>query len=423
MIVPEANAAEAALAAGVEVLGVGTLGRLVDLLHGRWEPEPARAAPRVRPGRPGGPRPRRRPRPGGRQARARDRRGGRAQPADGRARRERARRWSPAGCPGILPPPSFEEALEITRIHSVAGIGRRRARPRSGRSARPTTRSPRRAWSAAAPGPGPGEMTLAHRGVLFLDELAEFSRAALEALRQPLEDGRGRDRRAASARSRFPRARCWSPRATRARAARPAASARCSEIDRRALPAPSQRAAARPDRPRLSRVRSAGGGARRARRRGRRASAAIAARVMAARERQRARLAGSGALCNGEMDGRLTRRHVRSGGGGERLLGSVARRRPHRPRARPGAAAGAHDRRPRRARRGVATRTSTRRSATGSPRRRRWRRERRRVRAPACGAATWSASWRRISRACSTGAARIRRGPGCAGCWRSTTRI
>jgi magnesium chelatase family protein len=90
--------------------------------------------------------------------------------------------------PGILPPPTLSELLEITRIHSVAGLlnggGRALGRP---------FRAPHHSASQAALIGGrtlrPGEVTLAHRGVLFLDELAEFNRAALEALRVPLEDG------------------------------------------------------------------------------------------------------------------------------------------------------------------------------------------------------------------------------------------
>ncbi len=93
--------------------------------------------------------------------------------------------------PTILPPLAREEALEVTRIHCVAGLrlggGPRRRR---GRSARRTTRSPPPASSAAARRRGRARCRLAHHGVLFLDELPEFSRAALEALRQPLEDGR-----------------------------------------------------------------------------------------------------------------------------------------------------------------------------------------------------------------------------------------
>ena len=92
--------------------------------------------------------------------------------------------------PGILPQMTIEEAFETTRIHSVAGI----LPPGSGLLTERPFRTPHH--SASMPslvGGGanamPGEISLAHNGVLFLDELPEYSRTALEALRQPLEDG------------------------------------------------------------------------------------------------------------------------------------------------------------------------------------------------------------------------------------------
>lgn len=92
--------------------------------------------------------------------------------------------------PGILPQMTLEEAFETTRIHSVAGL----LPPGAGLMTERPFRTPHH--SASMPslvGGGanamPGEISLAHNGVLFLDELPEYSRTALEALRQPLEDG------------------------------------------------------------------------------------------------------------------------------------------------------------------------------------------------------------------------------------------
>ncbi len=92
--------------------------------------------------------------------------------------------------PGLLPPLRDGAALEVTRIHSVAGL----LRPDHPLVTMPPFRAPHHSASAAAivgggRGPRPGEASLAHRGVLLLDELPEFVRPALEALRQPLEDG------------------------------------------------------------------------------------------------------------------------------------------------------------------------------------------------------------------------------------------
>ena len=92
--------------------------------------------------------------------------------------------------PGILPQMTIEEAFETTRIHSVAGI----LPPGTGLLTERPFRTPHHSASMPALVGGgtnamPGEISLAHNGVLFLDELPEYSRTALEALRQPLEDG------------------------------------------------------------------------------------------------------------------------------------------------------------------------------------------------------------------------------------------
>ena len=95
--------------------------------------------------------------------------------------------------PSILPPLTLEEALETTKIHSIAGLTNKRKGARSALIVERPFRSPHHTITDVAlvgggTNPHPGEISLAHNGVLFLDELPEYKRSALEVMRQPLED-------------------------------------------------------------------------------------------------------------------------------------------------------------------------------------------------------------------------------------------
>jgi magnesium chelatase family protein len=206
--------------------------------------------------------------------------------------------------PAILPPLTRQEAIEVTRIHSVAGAhagGLIETRP---------FRAPHHSISAAGlagggASPRPGEATLAHHGVLFLDELSEFQRPALEALRQPLEDGHVtivRGQRSLSFPTRFMLVAATNPcpcgfagvqdRCTCGEAELRRHQHRLSGplLDRLDLLVDVRR-------PAETELRGPA----------RCTSAEARARVAEARERQRARLRGTPARCNGEMDARLAR--------------------------------------------------------------------------------------------------------------------
>src|SRR3954468_1875654 len=198
LLLPSGNASEAAIVAGLEIVGVSSLTDAVRALN---DPAGFRAnppAPPADPALPAHPAYPALPAPdlGDVRGQLLSRRALEIAAAGGHnlllvgppgaGKTMMARRVS-----GILPPLSFDEALEVTAVHSVVGL----LRAGEGLLTDRPFRAPHHTISNAAligggSQPRPGEVSLAHHGVLFLDEMLEFSRHVLEVLRQPLEEGR-----------------------------------------------------------------------------------------------------------------------------------------------------------------------------------------------------------------------------------------
>jgi len=322
IVVPADNVAEAAVVEGLDVYPVGTLLSLVKFICGEEAIAPVRLDL------------------------AEIFRGARGYPVDfsdvkGQAHAKRALEVAAAGghniimidppdsgktmlarrLPTIIPEMTLDEALETTKIHSIAGL----LGPGTALVATRPFRNPHHSISDAGligggAHPRPGEVSLAHNGTLFLDELPEFRRNVLELLRQPIEDGRVNISRALGTvtyPSRFVLAAAMNP-CPCGYFTDPRRACRCSATQ-------IQQYMSRVSGPLLDRIdlhvevpavryrelSGEGGGE---------GSEAMRGRVEAARRRQLARLRDDGIHCNAEMGHRQIRRHCVPDAEGQELL-------------------------------------------------------------------------------------------------------